>query len=55
MYLHGPTSPGGVARTIEVDATVNLDLDASGRVIGIEIIGSWPEASTAPFEFRWRF
>lgn len=55
VYLHGPTSPGGVARTIEVDATVNLDLDAGGRVIGIEIIGSWPEASTAPFEFRWRF
>lgn len=50
VYLDDPTSPGGVARTVEVDATVNLDLDADGRVIGIEILGAWPGASAAPEE-----
>lgn len=52
VYLDDPTSPGGVARTAQVDATVNLDLDADGRVIGIEIIGAWPEAPTASEEER---
>ena len=50
VYLDDPTSPGGVARTVEVDATVNLDLDADGRVIGIEILAAWPGASAAPEE-----
>jgi len=43
MYLRGPIPPGGVARTVTVDdALVNLDLDESGRVIGIEILAAWP-------------
>lgn len=50
VYLDDPIPPGGVARTIEVDATVNLDLDADGRVIGIEILAAWPGASAAPEE-----
>lgn len=44
VYLDGPIPPGGVARTAQVDAMVNLDLDADGRVIGIEILAAWPEA-----------
>ncbi|MEU7898404.1 DUF2283 domain-containing protein [Nonomuraea sp. NPDC049152] len=43
IYLRGPIAPGGVAETVAVDhAMVNLDLDESGRVIGIEIIAAWP-------------
>ncbi|MEU8252124.1 DUF2283 domain-containing protein [Nonomuraea sp. NPDC048916] len=44
VYLRGPIAPGGVARTVSVDSPmVNLDLDESGRVIGIEILAAWPE------------
>ncbi|NUW45768.1 DUF2283 domain-containing protein [Nonomuraea rhodomycinica] len=43
VYLRGPIAEGGVARTVTMDeAMVNLDLDADGRVIGIEIIAEWP-------------
>ncbi|MFE3455391.1 DUF2283 domain-containing protein [Nonomuraea sp. NPDC059194] len=43
VYLRGPIPPGGVARTVSVDSPlVNLDLDESGRVIGIEILAAWP-------------
>lgn len=46
-YLHDPTLPGGVARTVAVDSSiVNLDLDADGR--GIEILAAWPQASAVP-------
>ncbi|MFF4417067.1 DUF2283 domain-containing protein [Streptosporangium sp. NPDC001559] len=44
VYLHGPIPDGGVARCVPVDAMVNLDLDADGRVIGIEILAAWPQA-----------
>jgi uncharacterized protein YuzE len=43
VYLHGPIEAGGVVRTTTLDATVNLDHDEDGRVIGIEIIAAWPE------------
>lgn len=40
VYLRGPIPPNGVARTVTAEgAMVNLDLDADGRVIGIEILG----------------
>lgn len=55
IYLDDSIPPGGVARTIEVDATVHLDYSLDGRIVGIEILGAWPEAPTAPFKFRWRF
>lgn len=43
IYLRGPIAPGGVARMVTVDSPmVNLDLDESGRVIGIEILARWP-------------
>ncbi|MEU5867229.1 DUF2283 domain-containing protein [Nonomuraea sp. NPDC047529] len=43
VYLRGPIAQGGVARTVTMDeAMVNLDLDADGRVIGIEILAEWP-------------
>ncbi|MFE3455395.1 DUF2283 domain-containing protein [Nonomuraea sp. NPDC059194] len=46
VCLRGPIPPGGVARTVTVDGPmVNLDLDESGRVIGIEILAAWPGAS----------
>ncbi|MFI7222770.1 DUF2283 domain-containing protein [Nonomuraea angiospora] len=43
VYLRGPIAEGGVARTVTMDeAMVNLDIDADGRVIGIEILAEWP-------------
>ncbi|MGI5161361.1 DUF2283 domain-containing protein [Microbispora sp. CA-102843] len=45
VYLHGPIPPGGVAEMVTVDRPmVNLDLDENGRVIGIEILATWPGA-----------
>ncbi|MEV0382375.1 DUF2283 domain-containing protein [Nonomuraea sp. NPDC050643] len=46
VYLNGDIPAGGVAKTLSIeDAMVNLDLDADGKVIGVEIItGSWPKA-----------
>ncbi|MEU4224313.1 DUF2283 domain-containing protein [Nonomuraea sp. NPDC026600] len=46
VYLRHPIPEGGVAKTAEVDAMVNVDYDADGEVIGIEIIGKWPDPST---------
>lgn len=43
VTLYGPIPDGGVAVTTELDAAVNLDYDADGRVIGIEIVAEWPE------------
>ncbi|WP_433364134.1 DUF2283 domain-containing protein [Streptosporangium sp. CA-115845] len=48
VALHGLVLPGDVTRTVEVPATVNLDLDEGGQVIGIEILAAWPEASAVP-------
>lgn len=31
--------PSPVARTVEVPVTCNLDLDADGRIVGIELLG----------------
>ncbi|WP_084463574.1 DUF2283 domain-containing protein [Microtetraspora fusca] len=43
VSLHGPIPPGGVAEMVTVDSPmVNLDLDENGRVIGIEILATWP-------------
>ncbi|GAA3103977.1 hypothetical protein GCM10017600_68870 [Streptosporangium carneum] len=50
FYLHGPIPDGGVARMVPVDAMVNLDLDADGRVIGIEILATWPQTPAASRE-----
>lgn len=41
VYLRGPVPPGGVDGTLPVDATVNIDLDKDGRMIGVEIITQW--------------
>lgn len=39
IYLRGETIPdGGVARTIEVEDGVNLDIDSEGLVLGMEFI-----------------
>ncbi|GHE33358.1 hypothetical protein GCM10017673_40370 [Streptosporangium violaceochromogenes] len=40
VYLNGPIPPGGVARTVPLEALVNLDYGPDGRIIGIEIIGT---------------
>ena len=45
IYLDGPIAPGGVASTypcdpIEVGGMINLDFDAAGRLIGIEVLGA---------------
>ena len=31
--------PGGVSRTVELDDGVFLDVDADGRILGIELLG----------------
>ncbi|MEV0078248.1 DUF2283 domain-containing protein [Nocardia neocaledoniensis] len=45
IYLTSEIPPGGVSNTIPVDAaaiggTVNLDLDARGVLVGIEVLGA---------------
>jgi len=45
IYLAKHIAPGGVARTcpcdpLEVDGEINLDFDAEGRLIGIEVLGA---------------
>ncbi|WP_157253181.1 DUF2283 domain-containing protein [Nonomuraea typhae] len=45
VYLYRPIPEGRVAVTTEIEAMVNLDFDADGYVIGIEIIARWPDAS----------
>jgi len=39
-------APGSVARTLEVGPSANVDVDADGRVLGVEIIGDgeWRDA-----------
>jgi uncharacterized protein YuzE len=46
VYLNGPIGKGEAALTHELDAAVNLDYDADGRVVGVEIIAKWPEGTT---------
>ncbi len=39
IYLRGEAIPdGGVARTIEIEEGVNLDIDSGGFVLGMEFI-----------------
>jgi uncharacterized protein YuzE len=40
IYLTGSTKPGEVKRTISATPEINLDLDASGHLIGIELLGA---------------
>ncbi|WP_067721400.1 DUF2283 domain-containing protein [Nocardia yamanashiensis] len=45
IYLTHEILPGGVAKTVSVDpmtigGMVNLDLDAEGRIVGIEVLGA---------------
>jgi uncharacterized protein YuzE len=45
IYLLARIEPGGVKMTytcdpIETNAEINLDFDASGRLIGIEVLGA---------------
>jgi uncharacterized protein YuzE len=45
IYLDGPIEPGGVASTypcdpIAVGGMINLDFDASGKLIAIEVLGA---------------
>ncbi|UGT44126.1 DUF2283 domain-containing protein [Nocardia yamanashiensis] len=45
IYLAHEILPGGVAKTVSVDpmtigGMVNLDLDAEGRIVGIEVLGA---------------
>jgi uncharacterized protein YuzE len=53
LYTAGPIKNGGVARTAIMDgAMVHADLDDQGRVIGLEIIGPWPQDAALPEEER---
>lgn len=38
--------PGSVARTVEVNDGLNVDVDSEGRVLGVEVIGEgdWRDA-----------
>jgi uncharacterized protein YuzE len=45
IYLDGPIESGAVASSyacdpVDVDGMINLDFDASGRLIGIEVLGA---------------
>ncbi|MEU4425516.1 DUF2283 domain-containing protein [Actinoplanes sp. NPDC024001] len=43
IYLSHPLAPGSVQRTATVDATdvtVNVDFNAEGHAVGIEILGA---------------
>jgi uncharacterized protein YuzE len=51
LYLHlGTPGVGPVVHTMEMGdrASVLADLDADGRVIGVEIINPWPTFAVAP-------
>jgi uncharacterized protein YuzE len=42
-----PMSPGCVDRTIDIDQGTNVDLDAAGNLLGIEVLNTdrlWPLA-----------
>ena len=45
----GGIPPGGVSRTVEAAEGINVDLDADGRVLGIEVIGDgdWTDGLVA--------
>lgn len=38
LYIDGVIKDGGVAKTVSVDPHVNLDYDADGKLLGIEVI-----------------
>lgn len=39
LYIYfREVSPGGVARTIELEEGVNLDVDEKGRTLGLELV-----------------
>lgn len=43
IYLMDGIASGSVARTVPLDhrgAMINLDFDANGRVVGVEILGA---------------
>ena len=46
LYVH--VSTGEVAETREVPPNVNLDLSASGEVVGIEILGASARPGSNP-------
>jgi len=45
----GGIPPGGVARTVEVSDSINVDLDEDGTVLGVEVIGegNWVDGLVA--------
>jgi uncharacterized protein YuzE len=48
-----PMSDGCVARTVEIDDDTNVDLDADGKLLGIEVLNTdrlWPLAEIVK---RW--
>jgi uncharacterized protein YuzE len=47
VHLYGDGSPGCAARTVEAGPGMHVDLDACGRVIGVETFGDsldWAQA-----------
>jgi uncharacterized protein YuzE len=41
VYLQSPTvTQPSVARTVTVNADINLDFDDEGRLVGIEVLGA---------------
>lgn len=45
MYIELVPRPRDVARTVEIDDGTNVDLDADGRLLGIEVLNprrNWP-------------
>ena len=40
IYLTGSIEPGGVKKTVSATPGINLDFDADGHLIGIELIGA---------------
>jgi uncharacterized protein YuzE len=43
IYLADEIAPGGVARTVTLDhadAMINIDFDADGRALGVEILAA---------------
>ena len=40
LYLTGSIEPGGVKKTISAAPGINLDFDADGHLIGIELLGA---------------
>jgi uncharacterized protein YuzE len=40
IYLTDAIAPGGVKKTISTERGINLDFDADGHLIGIELLGA---------------